>query len=332
MLKANAYGHGMKEVAKYTEDIVNYFGVMSSKEGIYLRNCGITKPILITLSDMAEFSDLVRYDLEPCIKSLTELLHLDYHGEGQNKKAEFHIKIDTGMNRLGIKDLDEFNSLLSLSKNLKHVDFKGLISHFSDNDEITSDRQNKKFQEFISVCNGYYEDYIKQISSSHSALLKNYRYDMVRLGLGAYGYLNDKKSERLCDVTLKPAMSVYGLVNCVKEVKRGECIGYGKDCVAEGDIKIAVIRAGYADGIKRDLTGFDVIIKGKKYKIIGKICMDMFFADVTGDDIKYGDLVTVLGSENGESIFANDTAKYLNTIPYEILTSFNGRIERCFLV
>lgn len=322
MLKADAYGHGLIETAKNTLDLVDCFGVMNADEGLNLRLNGIFNPVTVTVSEKEEFKNLVKFNLEPCLKSSEELLFLDYHAEAQSKIISYYIKTDTGMNRLGIKNISDFEEMTALSLKLKNIRFKGIVSHISS--ESNKNAQIKRFEEFISVADCYYKDYIKQISSSSYAT--DFPYDMVRLGIGAYGY--GKKSP----LNLLPALSVYSKVNSVKNVRKGEKIGYSDAFVAKKDMCVAVIRGGYNDGIRRDSTGGKVIINGSYAEIIGNVCMDLFFADVTDLNVKEGDTVTVLGSQNGLDITADDIAEHCNTIPYEILTSFKGRLKRYYLL
>ena len=296
MLKADAYGHGLIQTAKNTFDLVDCFGVMNADEGLKLRLNGIFNPVTVTVSEKEEFKNLVKFNLEPCLKNPKEMLFLDYHAEAQSK-------------------------IISYSLNLKNIRFKGLVSHISS--ENKKNAQVKKFEEFISVADCYYKDYIKQISSSSYA--EDFPYDMVRLGIGAYGY--GKK-----DSNLLPALSVYSQVNSVKNVRKGEKIGYSDSFVAKKDMCVAVIRGGYNDGIRRDSTGGKVIINGNYAQIIGNVCMDLFFADVTNLNVKEGDTVTILGSQNRLGLTADDIAEHCNTIPYEILTSFKGRLKRYYLL
>lgn len=321
MLKADAYGHGLIQTAKNTFDLVDCFGVMNADEGLKLRLNGIFNPVTVTVSEKEEFKNLVKFNLEPCLKNPKEMLFLDYHAEAQSKIISYYIKADTGMNRLGVKKISDFEEMMALSLNLKNIRFKGLVSHISS--ESNKNAQVKKFEEFISVADCYYKDYIKQISSSSYA--EDFPYDMVRLGIGAYGY--GKK-----DSNLLPALSVYSQVNSVKNVSKGEKIGYSDSFVAKKDMCVAVIRGGYNDGIRRDSTGGKVIINGNYAQIIGNVCMDLFFADVTNLNVKEGDTVTILGSQNRLGLTADDIAEHCNTIPYEILTSFKGRLKRYYLL
>ena len=321
MLKADAYGHGLIQTAKNTFDLVDCFGVMNADEGLKLRLNGIFNPVTVTVSEKEEFKNLVKFNLEPCLKNPKEMLFLDYHAEAQSKIISYYIKADTGMNRLGVKKISDFEEMMALSLNLKNIRFKGLVSHISS--ENNKNAQVKKFEEFISVADCYYKDYIKQISSSSYA--EDFPYDMVRLGIGAYGY--GKK-----DSNLLPALSVYSQVNSVKNVRKGEKIGYSDSFVAKKDMCVAVIRGGYNDGIRRDSTGGKVIINGNYAQIIGNVCMDLFFADVTNLNVKEGDTVTILGSQNRLGLAADDIAEHCNTIPYEILTSFKGRLKRYYLL
>lgn len=321
MLKADAYGHGLIQTAKNTFDLVDCFGVMNADEGLKLRLNGIFNPVTVTVSEKEEFKNLVKFNLEPCLKNPKEMLFLDYHAEAQSKIISYYIKADTGMNRLGVKNISDFEEMMALSLNLKNIRFKGLVSHISS--ESNKNAQVKKFEEFISVADCYYKDYIKQISSSSYA--EDFPYDMVRLGIGAYGY--GKK-----DSNLLPALSVYSQVNSVKNVRKGEKIGYSDSFVAKKDMCVAVIRGGYNDGIRRDSTGGKVIINGNYAQLIGNVCMDLFFADVTNLNVKEGDTVTILGSQNRLGLTAVDIAEHCNTIPYEILTSFKGRLKRYYLL
>ncbi len=332
LVKANAYGHGAVEFASMLQaEAVDYLAVALPIEGVELRRNGISLPILVLTAGTDFFPEIIDYKLEPGIPNLYSLEALcAYLKERGIKDYPIHIKLDTGMHRLGFMS-SEIPELMDFLKAHDEVKVKSLYSHLAAAEDSAED-------EFTLGQIGMFEKNASQISEAlayrpmwhllNSAGIERfpeYQYDMVRLGIGIYGI------SALPDVRLAPVASLKVKVLQVKRLNSGDgTIGYGRHghIAPEGTV-IATIPVGYADGINRHLgrgaASFSVC--GKRAPTIGNICMDMCMIDVTGIDVKVGDTVTIFGSDPTVS----ELAAILDTIPYEILTAVHRRIERIII-
>lgn len=303
MIKADAYGHGSVTMAKLLRKVVEYFGVANIKEAIELRNFGITNNILVV-------GRLENKDLELASKYDIEFAVLDYEQILEMSKLSLlfkvHIKINTGMNRLGVDTISEYKKIISKIKKSKNIKQIGLFTHFCsvDSDNKYTEKQFNKFTEFIKLTD---ENVIKHCANS-SAIFADTKFhmDMVRPGICIYGYENS---------LMKRILSISSFVVDIHKVKKGDKIGYDDGYIASSDQTIAVIPLGYADGIPRMMNNkISATINNRLYRGCGKICMDMcmFLVD---DSIQLSDEVII-------NFDANEWAKIMNTITYEILTNF----------
>lgn len=327
LVKANAYGHGDIECSKLFEEFgADYLGVAFPIEGIRLKKAGIRLPIIILTPGLDNFEEIIQYGLEPSI--------IDFYSANQFLKASLklnissypvHIKLDTGMHRVGFdeSDVSSLKELILSNPNLK---IKSVFSHLSAADEAKHDEFTlsqielfkKMSSDIISVL-----DYTPMRHILNSSGIERFTYaqmDMVRVGVGIYGtsYVDESK--------LKPAGSLQAPIIHIKEVKKGS-IGYGRHGVIEDASKIiATVPLGYADGVNRHLGrgSASFLLNDKLVPTIGNICMDTFMLDITGVDAKVGDIVTVFG----ESPTASEIAKILKTISYEVYTSVSARVKR----
>jgi alanine racemase len=334
MVKANGYGAGGVEVAQVlAAQDVDYLGVAYADEGVSIRKSGVTTPIMVMNASEEVLPTMVHYDLEPEIYSL-ELLKaytqvLDKTGSSKSR-YKIHLKIDTGMNRLGFK-LDEIDAVLEFLKKEKHVKVASVFSHLAASDDCTHDDfTQSQIQMFADVSQkielalGY--AFIKHIANSAAIeRFESAQFDMVRLGIGLYGMANQSGFEN----QLKTVSSLYSIVVQTKNVKKGESIGYGRSFFANNDMRIAIIPIGYADGINRSLGNGKgaVFIDGQKRPIVGKICMDIIMVDVTDLSIQVNDEVEIFG----ENISVLEIASSMDTISYEILTSIPSRVNRVYI-
>jgi len=329
LVKANAYGHGASKFAGLLEEQgADYLAVAYPVEGIELRNSGVHLPILVLSGGTDHFNDMIDFRLEPAIpnmftlKKLVEVLQK--RGENQ---YPIHIKLDTGMHRLGFMS-SEIKELVEYLPNCPEVKVKSIYSHLATADDPTMDEftmaQIKMFERNapkISNALGYKPMY-HILNSAGIERFSQYQYDMVRLGIGIYGY------SAFSDGTLRPAASFKCKILQIKTLKEGDgAIGYSRNgkIASEGTV-IATIPVGYADGVDRRLGNgnFKFMLNGHLVPTIGNICMDMCMLDITGVEAKVGDTVTIFG----ENPTAGEIAKVLGTIPYEIFTSVPRRIER----
>ena len=329
LVKANAYGHGAVEFAQLMEDAgADYLAVAYPVEGIELRQAGIKSPIIVLTAGTDSFEQIVNYGLEPGIPNLYSLKELckvlDKRGV---KDFPIHIKLDTGMHRLGFMT-EELKDLFDFLQTCQSVKVKSVYSHLAaaddpENDEFTLG-QIKLFQknaDMLSESIGYRPMY-HVLNSAGIERFPQYQFDMVRLGIGIYGV------SAIDSKALTPVASFKCKVLQVKTLAPGDgTIGYGRHgkIAPEGTV-IATIPVGYADGLDRHLSRGkgSFSINGHRVPTIGNICMDMTMLDVTGLDVKVGDTVTIFG----EDPTITELAEILGTIPYEILTSVPRRIER----
>lgn len=329
VVKANAYGHGAVELAKIYQKLgAEYLAVSNLEEAIQLRNADIILPILI-LGYVSPFcvKDLAKYKLTQTLYSVEYAEMLLEQCKEQDVKIKIHIKIDTGMGRIGFQyhdGIDELQESLKYCFNL-YFDIEGIFTHFAiaedtkDNFTICQAKYFKKAIEFFEK-NGVKFKY-KHCSNSAAILnYAQYGFDMVRAGILLYGI-----SPVDCfDADFEPVLSLKTVVSNIKTIRRDDSVSYGRTFIADKEMKVATISVGYADGLLRSNTGNSVYINGKKRKILGRICMDQTI--VEGQDVSIGDIVEIYGKH----ITVKDVARHNNTISYEILCSINSRVPRVY--
>lgn len=331
MVKAFGYGNGGFEIANLLEHHkVDYLGVAFADEGISLKNAGISVPIMVLNPEVTSFSAIIQYNLEPEIYSIKGLKAFLKIAE-QNKLKHFpiHIKIDTGMHRLGFEE-ENLNDLIAILKGNETVQIKSILSHMATSDDLKYDDFSRSQIALFEKLSSKLQTELNVKPIRHilnTSGITNYneaQYDMVRLGIGLYGISNDAEEQKELEIvgTLKSVISQ------IRTIDTGESVGYGRRFIATETTKIATIPIGYADGISRSWghgVGY-VTINGKQAKIVGSVCMDMLMVNVTDIECKEGTTVIIFG----ENPSVNFMAKQLNTISYEILTSISQRVKRVF--
>ena len=329
LVKANAYGHGAVEFASMMEEAgADYLAVAYPVEGVELRKAGISMPVLVLTSGTDFFEDIIRYSLEPGIPNMYTLKAFCTLLKSKGMKDfPVHIKLDTGMHRLGFMT-SELPELLDFLSSTDLVKVKSIYSHLAasedpQNDDFTRGQAAmfKTNADRISAAIGYRPMY-HILNSAGIERFPEYQYDMVRLGVGIYGI------SALPDVKLSSVASFKCKILQIKHLKPEDgTIGYGR-CghIAPEGTDIAIIPVGYADGIDRHLGNghCSFMLNGRRVPTIGNICMDMCMLDITGVKAEVGDTVTIFGEEPT----ASELASILGTIPYEIFTSIPRRIER----
>ena len=329
LVKANAYGHGAAEFASLMEEAgADYLAVAYPVEGLELRDAGIKAPIMVLTAGTDFFEEMIDNGLEPGIPNMYTLMALcDILKSRGVTGFPIHIKLDTGMHRLGFMT-EELPQLMEFLKTSPEVNVKSVYSHLAaaddpQNDEFTLGQISlfKENADMLSASLGYKPLY-HVLNSAGIERFPQYQFDMVRLGIGIYGVSAVEGTH------LSPVASFKCKVLQVKELKPGDgTIGYGRHgrIAPEGTV-IATIPVGYADGLDRHLScgKGSFSLNGHRVPTIGNICMDMSMLDVTGLDVKAGDTVTIFG----EDPTVTELADILGTIPYEILTSVPRRIER----
>ena len=339
VVKADGYGHDAKVVSEYAiKGGASQLGVATLKEGIKLRSNGIKKPILI-LGNLYTKRDLIisfKNDLMPTISSMRECFICNNIGKQFGLKFSLHLKVDTGMSRLGFES-NKFVHQFEKIKSFENISIEGIYSHLSSADEdnaldsqSSSQLQRFKFNKLLKQININKNNKIKiHLANSAGMLLnKDFHFQMVRVGLSMYGYSPLAKTDK--NLLLKPALFLKVKVAFIRNIEPGVSVSYGGKFVSCRKTKIAVLSIGYADGVPRNLSGkINVIHNNKLYPQVGSITMDQMMVDITGsNEIKIGSTLTLLGSDGDKTISPLDWARESNTIPWEILCSFKNRLPR----
>lgn len=331
MVKAFGYGSGGFEIAKLLEHHkVDYLGVAFADEGISLKNAGINLPVMVLNPETTSFLAIIQHHLEPEIYSLKGLnAFLKIAKQRKLKHFPIHIKLDTGMHRLGFEE-ENLEELIATLKGNQTIEVKSILSHMATSDDLKHhDFAHSQIDLFEKLSSKLIRELqIKPIrhllNTSGISNFPKAQYDMVRLGIGLYGVSNDVEEQK----QLENVGTLKSVISQIRTVKSGESVGYGRLFIAQKSTKIATIPIGYADGISRHWgngLGF-VTINNQKATIVGSVCMDMLMADVSEINCKEGDQVIIFG----ESPTVSFMAKQLQTIPYEILTSISQRVKRIF--
>lgn len=342
VVKADAYGHGVIEVAKVLDETsVKFFGAATVEEGIELRNAGIKKNILILGSTFPfeNFREIIKYNLIPTIASVSGLKTLNSYAAKFNKRAAFHLKIDTGMGRIGITP-DTAVSVINKISELKKIYMEGIYSHISCAAE-SKDFTEKQILRFKNTVNPAVCKTVRYKHLAASAAILKYRdshFNMVRPGLLIYGLLPFDSSGKI--LPTEPALTLKTKIIFLKTVPKNIPISYCRTFLTKKVSKIATIPIGYADGFLRSNSSpprapreaAEVLVRGKRVPVAGRVCMDMTMIDVTAvKNVSVGDEVVIIGSQNNENISAEEVAKRCGTINYEIVTSISKRVPRIYI-
>jgi len=338
VVKANAYGHGMIPVAASVlqEALASYLGVAIVEEGITLRQNGIDAPVLVlTAPPEPQLELFVEHNLGATLCSMSIAHKLDGIAGGAGKKAVVHIKVDTGMGRIGIPPKDAM-AFINKVRSLQHIEVEGIFTHFATSDGKNLSYARKQLSDFISLLRELdaagIRIPIKHCANSGAVLqLKESYLDMVRPGIVLYGYYPSRETRK--SIALKPAMSIRSRIEFMKTVEKGTSVSYGRRYYTKSKTNIASVSIGYADGISRRLTNkAKVLVNGKKYPVVGTICMDQLMIDLgQRSACKVGDRVTLLGRDGGEEISCWKISDTLGTIPYEIFCAVSERVPRSYI-
>jgi len=338
IVKADAYGHGAVEVSRILENgMVDAYGVAIIEEAIELRESGITKPILILgHTPKEQFELVVKYDVMQTVYQYDMAEKLSKEAIRQGKTAKVHIKIDTGMSRLGFCDSNESIGIIKEIASLKGLYIDGIFSHFAKADERDENSVRKQLDRFDIFTKLLEEEGIhipiRHISNSAAVIeFPQAQYDMVRCGIVTYGvYPSEAVNHQAFNLT--PAMELKSHVVYIKEVEESTGISYGSTFVTNRKSKVATIPIGYADGYSRNMSNIGkVIIRGQYAPIIGRICMDYFMVDVTDiNNISQGDVVTLLGRDGECEITVETLAEWSHSFPYEMICTVGKRVPRVY--
>lgn len=339
VIKADGYGHGAKHITDtLLKNGADRFAVAVLDEALELRESGVEEPILVLgYTPPEKVKDIVKYDIHQAVYSYELAESISKEAVKQNKKAKIHIKIDTGMGRIGLKpDEDSVNMIKEISI-LPNLVMEGIFTHFAIADEKDKNYTMEQFKKFTWICKRLEEEGVKinvrHCGNSATIIdLPEMHMDMVRAGIILYGLMPSQDVE-LEKINLKQVMSLKARVTHVKEIEKDESVSYGRKFIASKKSKIASLPLGYADGYTRMLSGkAEALIKGVRVPIVGRICMDQCMIDVTGiDDVKVGDEVVLFGEQKGSFISIDELAEKLGTINYEIVCMIGKRIPRVYV-
>lgn len=328
VVKANAYGHGIVQVARVVlEKGADHLGVAIPEEGETLRNAGIKAPILVlggVNEKGAEAS--VRWDLIQTVFDRERVFMLEKAAAAQGKNAQVHLKIDSGMGRIGVRSKEEVCDILDALKMCPHVKLTGAFTHFADADgetETYTRMQMARFEKLAALLPG--NILLHAAASAASARYVDARYDMVRQGIALYGCAAGSST-----YDVRPALSWHTEIVYLKTISAGECVSYGCTFTAEKETRVATLPVGYGDGYSRALSGkAQVLIAGKRCRVLGRVCMDQIMVDVTElneEEAYTGAPAVLMGRQGKEEITADEMARWADTISYEMLMSATARV------
>lgn len=346
VVKADAYGHGAAQCAKAMQSVgADQFAVATVDEGVELRCSGIDNPILV-LSEppVTSIPDLVRFDIMPSVYTVDFALAYGEAAAAANKVGRYHLAIDTGMTRIGVRreDLLEVRGSIDFHRGLECA---GTFTHFATADVLDNwdfDLQVNRFIEAVTALKnaGYKLGLVHADNTPGTVLHKDIQFDMVRVGIGLYGLHPSKLT--IPRIDLQPVMSVRGRVTRVVYPAVGDGVGYGMTWrVPRNNIQVATVPIGYADGLARSLSNrMDVLTRGDRVRQVGNICMDQFMiavdtagthANKPAHEIRYGDVVTLIGKDGDLEITADEMADLRETINYEVVCNFGARLDKVYI-
>ena len=335
IVKAEAYGHGLVPVARHLQaQGVDQLGVAFLEEGIALREAGITLPILVLGGIFGpQAADLIAHDLEVTVSSLDKLRQVEAAAGSLGRKATVHLKVDTGMERIGVHSYS-CAALIEAAVASQWCTIKGIYSHLACSDDPSSPMTALQVERFAEAC-AHFERLgapmpLRHLANSGGVLhVPETWLDMVRPGIVLYGVLPDTASQRSMD--LRPALSLVSQVVYFKVVRAGNPVSYGATWAPAADTRVVTVPIGYGDGWPRALSSRgQVLVRGHRYPVVGRICMDQFMVDIGCDSAWNEDEVVLVGTSGAEKITVEDVALAAGTIGYEILTGLNGRIPRAY--
>lgn len=341
VIKADAYGHGAKQIACVLAELADYFAVARISEAVELRTSILKEEKILVLgrTSPTHYPLLLEYDITPTIFSLEDAMLLNECAAKCQMTAKIHIAVDTGMARIGFSLCDE--SLESIKKidSLDNIEIEGIFSHYSDSDNTEDDSfsvlQTERFKDFTEKLTSMGVNVpVRHIFNSAAISEFRSEFEMVREGIYLYGLKPFVSKNKDIIQKLRPVMSLKAEVIHVHSKAKGVPVSYGCTYVTEKECKIATLSIGYADGVPRKLSNKGcVLINGKRAPIIGRVCMDLLMCDVTEiDDVEVGSVATLIGRDANEEITANDIADIAETIPYEIVCGVSKRVPRVYFI
>ena len=336
VVKADAYGHGAVGVSQRIRDLADYFGVATIDEAVELRLAGITEPIMIIgYTDSEDFLKLIDYDITQAVYDVSECERLSQVAVAAGTKIKVHIKVDTGMGRIGFPwDETGVEQALKL-KNMPGLEIEGIFTHYAKADETDKTYSYMQKERFLSFIQGMEDGgvtfAIKHIDNSAGTMeIDDDEFDMVRLGIVTYGLYPSEEVDK--SIEIKPVMSLISHVSHVKTVQAGTAISYGGTYVADSDRRIATVTVGYADGYPRAQSNLGrVIVRGEYAPIVGRVCMDQLMIDVTDiPEVSVKDEVILIGGTGDNYISVEEVAQYANSFNYELVCHIGRRVPHVY--
>jgi alanine racemase len=336
IVKANAYGHGLVPVARHLVGLgATTLGVAFLEEAVALREAGVAVPILVMGGVFGDqIPVFLRHGLALTASSIDKLRHIDETAREMGVTATVHLKIDTGMERIGIHYYSA-EGLLARAAECRHCVVEGIYSHFANADAADLSSARLQLSRFLEVLTWYdrhgVAPPVRHIANSGAVLqLRESHLDLVRPGILLYGVYPTADVPRA--ITVRPALSWKSRVVYFKVVKPDHPVSYGSTWQTDHPARVVTIPVGYGDGYFRALSNVaQVMIRGKRYPVVGRVCMDQIMVNIEWDTAYNGDEVVLIGADGGERITCEDLAQWAGTIPYEVLTNINTRVPRVYL-
>ena len=337
ILKANAYGHGLVRIAEYMEQIgADYLGVAVLEEGLLLREQGINMPVLVLGGILGnQIPYFIKNDLTITASSIDKLKIIDKAAKELQIKAKVHLKIDTGMERIGVHYYNAEKFILT-AFSCTNIEVEGIFSHFANADSSDLSHANKQLKRFKDVLKLFNKNdlpvpkYVHMANSGAILQIPDSYFTMVRPGILLYGVYPSKQVKKTVDV--KPVLSWKSRVVYFKVILPGHPVGYGSTWQSKKQIRAVTVPVGYGDGYFRNMSGKAmVLIRGKSYPVIGTISMDQIVVNINNDSAYNDDEVVLIGRHGNSEIRCEDLAEWAGTVPYEILTNINTRVPRIYI-
>jgi alanine racemase len=334
VLKANAYGHGLEAVARCLAPQADAFGVALVEEGIALRRLGIEGPILVMGGIWTRQIPLfLEHRLSFTVPSLARLADIEEAAATRGARAKVHLKIDTGMERIGVHHYNA-EALLEAAARSSHCDVEGIYTHFANADAEDLAHARLQLERFLEVLR-FYERRSLPVPVRHAAnsaallRLPEARLDMVRPGILLYGVYPYAGAPRTVEV--RPALSWRSRVVYFKVVEAGSPVSYGSTWKSDHRVRLVTVPVGYGDGYFRSMSGrAEVVLRGERRPVVGRICMDQVMVNIEWGEAWNGDEVVLIGEQGGARVTVEELAEWAGTIPYEILTAINARVPRLY--
>ncbi|MDL2289182.1 alanine racemase [Clostridia bacterium OttesenSCG-928-F22] len=335
-VKANAYGHGIVEIARRCQQAgVDYIGIAIPEEGELLRSKGVHIPILVLGPTLPEgLKAIVEYGIEQTITEKETLVLLQQEAQRQGKSAKVHLKFDTGMGRIGIRGLDTLKETLALIKDMPNIELAGFFTHFANSDaqdKTFALKQLAYFNEGVALVHEMgFSPIIHAANSGATLDIPEAEFDMVRVGILLYGYYPSLTIKKRLNI--KPIMSLKSCVTQVKTMEAGESVGYDCTFTCKRRSVIATVCIGYGDGYRRSYSNrTDVLLHGRRVPVVGRVSMDQITVDVTElPQVKAGDEVVLIGKQGGMHVWADELCAIEDTICYETLLAISERVPRIY--